>query len=147
MYATEYIVLSEHDLIKEPGQPQWSPSKNVVKDLRTENRKLKDQVIIKICTFYFFFQSFFKWYIKIAIQETQIQALQQSLQEIEDEAVLQKENNKLVDGLVRERNDLKQLVQKLSEQLGNLSAEQSLQNSRVSSPTWFESYNYFYFTS
>ena len=74
-------------------------------------------------------------YIKIAIQETQIQALQQSLQEIEDEAVLQKENNKLVDGLVRERNDLKQLVQKLSEQLGNLSAEQSLQNSRVSSPT------------
>ena len=60
MYATEYIVLSEHDLIKEPGQPQWSPSKNVVKDLRTENRKLKDQVIIKICTFYFFFQSFFK---------------------------------------------------------------------------------------
>ena len=53
-------------------------------------------------------------YIKIAIQETQIQALQQSLQEIEDEAVLQKENNKLVDGLVRERNDLKQLVQKLS---------------------------------
>ena len=50
-------------------------------------------------------------YIKIAIQETQIQALQQSLQEIEDEAVLQKENNKLVDGLVRERNDLKQLVQ------------------------------------
>ena len=47
MYATEYIVLSEHDLIKEPGQPQWSPSKNVVKDLRTENRKLKDQVCNK----------------------------------------------------------------------------------------------------
>ena len=54
MYATEYIVLSEHDLIKEPGQPQWSPSKNVVKDLRTENRKLKDQVIRKICAFLYF---------------------------------------------------------------------------------------------
>lgn len=60
MYATEYIVLSEHDLIKEPGQPQWSPSKNVVKDLRTENRKLKDQVIRKKLHLFIIYQSFFK---------------------------------------------------------------------------------------
>ena len=44
MFATEYIVLSENDLIKEPGQMHWSPSKNIVKDLRVENRKLREQV-------------------------------------------------------------------------------------------------------
>lgn len=47
MFATEYIVLSEHDLIKEPGQMHWSPSKNIVKDLRVENRKLREQVNIQ----------------------------------------------------------------------------------------------------
>ena len=33
IYATEYAVLSENDLLREPGQ-NWSPSKNIVKDLR-----------------------------------------------------------------------------------------------------------------
>ena len=33
IYATEYSVLSENDLLREPGQ-NWSPSKNIVKDLR-----------------------------------------------------------------------------------------------------------------
>jgi hypothetical protein len=44
MYSTEYVVLSEHDLIKDPGQTSWSPSKNIVRELRIENRKLRDQV-------------------------------------------------------------------------------------------------------
>lgn len=118
MYSTEYVVLSEHDLIKDPGQTSWSPSKNIVRELRIENRKLRDQ---------------------IEIQETQITALQESILEIQDEALRQKEHNVLVEGLVKERNDLRELVQKLSEQLGNLSAEQNVQNSRdksrVSSPT------------
>ena len=33
IYATEYSVLSENDLLREPGQ-NWSPSKDIVKDLR-----------------------------------------------------------------------------------------------------------------
>lgn len=72
-------------------------------------------------------------FVQINIQETQITALQESLIEIEDEALRQQEHNKLIDGLVRERNDLKELVEKLSDQLGNLSAEQNLQNSKLSS--------------
>ena len=32
-YATEYSVLSENDLLREPGQ-NWSPSKDIVRDLR-----------------------------------------------------------------------------------------------------------------
>lgn len=44
VYGAEYVVLSEMDMIKEPGQCHWSPSKNLVKDLRIENRKLREQV-------------------------------------------------------------------------------------------------------
>ena len=141
IYATEYAVLSENDLLREPGQ-NWSPSKNIVKDLRWEffldinlwrsnsflkmsfriqNRKLKE---------------------KVSIQDTQIQALQDSLKEIQDEALRQKENTRIMaelalerDELTNERNDLKELVKKLSEQLGNLSAEQSTFNSRNSTPS------------
>ena len=72
---------------------------------------------------------------KVSIQDTQIQALQDSLREIEDEALRQKENNRIMNDLIAERNDLKELVKKLSEQLGNLSAEQSTFNSRNSTPS------------
>ena len=72
---------------------------------------------------------------KVSIQDTQIQALQDSLREIEDEALRQKENNRIMTDLITERNDLKELVKKLSEQLGNLSAEQSTYNSRNSTPS------------
>jgi hypothetical protein len=44
VYGAEYVVLSEMEMIKEPGQSHWSPSKNLVKDLRVENRKLREQV-------------------------------------------------------------------------------------------------------
>ena len=47
----------------------------------------------------------------------------------------QMENNKIMSNLINERNDLKELVKKLSEQLGNLSAEQSRQHSRNSTPS------------
>lgn len=111
-YATEYSVLSENDLLREPGQ-NWSPSKDIVRDLRVQNRKLKEQV---------------------SIQDTQIQALQDSLREIEDQATRQKETTKKLSELEIERDDLKELVSKLSEQLGNLSAEQNTFNSRNSTP-------------
>jgi len=116
VYGAEYVVLSEMEMIKEPGQCHWSPSKNLVKDLRVENRKLREQ---------------------LAIQETQIQALQDSLSEIQEQALQQKDHQQVMTDLVKERNELKILVQKLSEQLGNLSAEQSLSGgaSRVASPT------------
>ena len=35
-YATEYSVLSENDLLREPGQ-NWSPSKDIVRDLRNRS--------------------------------------------------------------------------------------------------------------
>ena len=47
----------------------------------------------------------------------------------------QKENNRIMNDLINERNDLKELVKKLSEQLGNLSAEQSTFHSRNSTPS------------
>ena len=80
---------------------------------RVQNRKLKEQV---------------------SIQDTQIQALQDSLREIEDQATRQKETTKKLSELEIERDDLKELVSKLSEQLGNLSAEQNTFNSRNSTP-------------
>ena len=81
--------------------------------IRVQNRKLKEQV---------------------SIQDTQIQALQDSLREIEDQATRQKETSKKLSELEIERDDLKELVSKLSEQLGNLSAEQNTFNSRNSTP-------------
>jgi len=47
----------------------------------------------------------------------------------------QKENNRIMNDLINERNDLKELVKKLSEQLGNLSAEQITFHSRNSTPS------------
>ena len=47
IYATEYSVLSENDLLREPGQ-NWSPSKDIVKDLRlhTKHSLLWDRIHI-----------------------------------------------------------------------------------------------------
>jgi hypothetical protein len=83
------------------------------------------------------FSSKINSFLQLAIQETQIQALQDSLSEIQEQALQQKDHQQVVTDLVKERNELKILVQKLSEQLGNLSAEQSLSGgaSRVASPT------------
>ena len=61
---------------------------------RIQNRKLKE---------------------KVQIQDTQIQALQDSLREIEEEAIRQKENNKIMAALIDERNDLKVRINKLLE--------------------------------
>ena len=72
---------------------------------RIQNRKLKDQV---------------------SIQDTQIQALQDSLREIEEQAVQQQQNNRIVADLMKERDDLRELVSKVGSYRGPLLFQHSI---------------------